>query len=61
MKRQPTEWEEIFVNDGTDRDSFPKHTDSSYKSRKKHKQFNQKKIDKRPKQTFIQRRNTNDQ
>ena len=30
MKRHPTDWEKIFANDATDRDYFPKYTNSPY-------------------------------
>ena len=58
MKRQPMEWEKIFVNDLTDKRLISK----IYKqhSIKKTKQPNQK-LGKRLEQTFLQRRHTNGQ
>ena len=32
MKRQPTEWEKIFVNNATDKDLTPKYTNNSCNS-----------------------------
>ena len=32
MKRQPMDWEKIFVNDATNKGLFPKYTNSSYNS-----------------------------
>ena len=47
MKRKPTNWEKIFVNDVTDK-GFPKYTNSSYNSITKRKQLTQK-MGRRPK------------
>ena len=56
VKRQPSEWEKIIVNETTDK-GFTKYISNSYNSYQKTKQPNQK-VGKRPKQTFLQRRHT---
>ena len=70
MKRQPTDWENIFASDATDNGliseinkrlmqlSINKQTKNS--KAQKNKQLN-KKMGRRPKQTFLQRRDTDGQ
>ena len=54
MKRQPSEWEKIIASEATDKRLISK----IYKLlMQKNKQPN-KKVGKRPKQTFLQRRHT---
>ena len=55
VKRQSSEWEKIIANETT-KDKFPTYTSSSYNSMPE-KQPNLK-VGKRPKQTFLQRRQT---
>ena len=57
-KRQSTDWEKIFANDATDKDL----TSKIYKQliQLNNKQPNEK-IDRKPKQTFLQRAHTDDQ
>ena len=58
MKRQPFEWEEIFVNKATNKTLLSKiYTQLMQLKIEKNKQPN-KKVGKRPKQTFFQRRHT---
>ena len=62
-KRQPTEWEKIFVNNATDKRLISKiykqliQPYSSISKQQQNKQSNQK-MGKRPKETFPQRRHT---
>ena len=56
MKRQPSEWENIFANETTGKGLISK----IYKQLMQHKQPNQK-MGRRPKQTFLQRRHTDGQ
>ena len=59
VKRQPSEWEKIIANEATDKGLMSKYTNSSYNSIPE-KQPNQK-VEKTPKQTFLQRRHTDGQ
>ena len=55
VKRQPPEWEKIIAKEATDEGFISK----IYKQYQKNKHTNQK-VGKRPKQTFLQRRHTDD-
>ena len=59
VKKQPSEWEKIIVNEATDKELISKHTSSSYSSIPE-KKINDpiKKWAKELKQTFLQRRHT---
>ena len=58
MNRQPTEWEKIFANDTTDKGLISKIYKQLIQSKnKKNKQPNRK-MGRRPKWTFLQRRHT---
>ena len=61
MKRQPSEWEKIIANEATDTGLISKiHKQLiQLNIRKKHKQPNQN-MGRRPKQTFLQSRHTDD-
>ena len=59
-KRQCTEWEKIFANDATDKINFQNMQIAHTTQYQKNKQPNQK-MGRRPKQTFLQRRHTDDQ
>ena len=56
MKRQPTDWEKIFANDPTDKGLTSKIYKKLIQLIKK--KLQSKKIGRRPKQTFLQRRHT---
>ena len=61
MKRQPTEWEKIFASNVTDKALISKiYKQLIQHDNKKTKQPNQK-VGRRPKETFLQRRNTDGQ
>ena len=61
MKRQPTEWEKVFANGATEKELISKiYKEFTQLSIKKKKQPN-KKVVRRPKQTFLQRRHTDGQ
>ena len=64
MKRQPTEWGEIFANDATDKGLtskiYKQPTQLNNKKKKKIKQSNQT-TGRRSKQTFLQRQHTDGQ
>ena len=58
VKRQPLEWEKIIANEKTDkRINFQNIQAVHISQYQKNKQPNQK-VEKRPKQTFFQRRHT---
>ena len=58
VKRQPSEWEKIIVNETTDKGLISKIYKAAHTTQcQKNKQPN-KKVGKRPKQTFLQRRHT---
>ena len=60
-KRQPTDWEKVFVNDMTNKSLISKIQKQLIQlSNKKAKQLNQK-MGRKSKQTFFQRRHTDDQ
>ena len=59
MKRQPSKWERIFANKATDKELISKIYKQPCILISK-KQPNQK-VGKRPKQTFLQRKRTDDQ
>ena len=56
MKRQPEGWEKIFANDATDKEIIPKIQQELIQLKKKKKAI--KKMGRRSKQTFFQRRHT---
>ena len=56
VKRQPSEWEKIIVNEATDKELISK-TSNSCSSIPENKRPNQK-AGQRTKQTFLQRRHT---
>ena len=56
MKRQPEGWEKIFANDATDKEIIPKIQQELIQLKKKKKAI--KKMGRRSKQTFFQRRYT---
>ena len=58
VKRQPSEWEKIIANETTDKGLISKIYKAAHTTQyQKNKQPNQK-VEKRPKQTFLQRRHT---
>ena len=60
VKRQPSEWEKIIANETTDKGLISKIYKAAHTTQyEKNKQPNQK-VGKRPKQTFLQRRHTDD-
>ena len=61
VKRQPSEWEKIIANETTDKRITFQNIQAAHTIQyQKNKQSNQK-VGKRPKQTFLQRRNTKGQ
>ena len=60
MKRQFTEHEKIAANDANDKGLILNYINSSYNLTTKNKQLNRK-MSRRPKQTFLQIRNTDGQ
>ena len=63
MKKQPTEWEKIFIIDETNRTYFPKYANNSKKKKKTTTTTKKKtqKNDRRYKWTSFQRRHTGGQ
>ena len=61
MKRQPTEWENIFANCVTDKGLISKIYKQLINSTTTKKPQPNQKMDRRPKQTFLQMRNTKGQ
>ena len=57
VKGQPSEWEKIMANETTDKGSISKIYKQLIQRNQKNKQSNQK-MDKRLKQTFLQKRHT---
>ena len=60
MKRQPSDWEKIIANETTDKGLISKIQAAHTTQCQKNKQPNQK-VGKRSKQTFLQKRHTDDQ
>ena len=58
MKRQPSEWGKIIAKETTDKGLISKYTAHTTQYQK-NKQPNQN-VGKRPKETFLQRRHTDD-
>ena len=57
VKRHPSKWEKVIANDKTDKNIQVVHTTFFwFNTRKTNNPF--KKVEKRPKQTFLQRRHT---
>ena len=61
MKRQPTEQRKIFANDGTDKGLHFQNIRTVHTKYEKKTKNPNKKMSKRPKQTFLQRRHTDGQ
>ena len=61
MKRQCTEWEKIFANDVTNKGLISKNLETTHSAQYEKKQTPNQKMDRRPKQTFLRRRNTHGQ
>ena len=61
MKKQPTEWEKIFIIDETNRTYFQKYANNSKKNKKQQQQKKKQKNDRRYKWTSFQRRHTGGQ
>ena len=60
VKRQPSEWEKIIANETNDKGFISKIYKAAHTTQyEKNKQSNQK-VGKRPNQTFLQRRHTDD-
>ena len=58
VKRQPSEWEKIIVNETTDKGINFQNIQTAHTTQyQKNKPLNQK-VGKRPKKTFLQRRHT---
>jgi len=58
VKRQPSEWEKIIVNEATDKELISKYIQATSEAQfQKNKQPNQK-VGQRTKETFLQRRHT---
>ena len=58
MKRQPSEWEKIIVNEATNKELISKYIQATPEAQfQKNKRPNQK-VGQRTKQTFLQRRHT---
>ena len=59
LKRQPSEWEKIIANEATDKGLISKiYKQLHITQYQKNEQPNQKVGEKKPKQTFLQRRHT---
>ena len=58
VKRQPSEWEKIIANEATDKELISKIYSSSLSLILEKKKTHNQKMVKRPKQTFLQRRDT---
>ena len=61
MKRHPTEWEKISANNATDKDLISKLHKQLRQLNNNQKPQPNRKMGSRPKETFLQRRNTDGQ
>ena len=61
MKRQPSEWEKIFATEATDKGLISKIYKQLMQLNIKKKKQPNRKMGRRPKQTFLQRRHTDGQ
>ena len=55
VKRQLSEWEKIIANEATDKELFSKNIQAAHVTQYQNNEQPNQKVDKRPKQTFLQR------
>ena len=56
VKRQLSEWEKIIANEATDKELFSKNIQAAHVTQYQNNEQPNQKVDKRPKQTFLQSR-----